>query len=247
MPSSSTGSHAGIFASLGQVDALDVEEAAEHRVGAAGDHRRQQVEPDVDLVDVIGGEPLLVEDRVQEGRLVRDAGGGDRLAAQVGDVCDPGLLGSEISEVSGCGTSAADGGHRQALVAREHHLGLVGDRQVDLAGGHLLDRRRGIGGDLRLDVETGLLEVAALERREEAGVVGVDVEVERDGERLGPAAPRRPPSRRSPSASAASNGRDGDREGACRPEPSNHDRRFLPRSPASRYVAPTTRLVARAG
>ena len=39
--------------------------------------------------------------------------------------------------------------------------------------------------DLGLDVEPGLVEVAAVERRVDPGVVGVDVEVERQGERLG--------------------------------------------------------------
>ena len=92
--------------------------------------------------------------------------------------------GSEISEVSGLRDERADRDHRQALVAGEQHLGLVGDREVGAAGGDLADRRRGVGGDLGLDVEPGLVEVAAVERRVDPGVVGVDVEVERQVERL---------------------------------------------------------------
>ena len=53
-----------------------------------------------------------------------------------------------------------DRDHRQALVAGEQDLGLVGDRQVGAPGRDLADRRRGVGGHLRLDVEAGLLEVA---------------------------------------------------------------------------------------
>ena len=94
-------------AALGEVDALDVEEAAEHRVGAAGDDGRQQAllrrRP---TLTSLAPSPARLEDRLQEGRLVGDPGGGDRLALQVGDVLIPALA-SEISEVSGCGTIAA--------------------------------------------------------------------------------------------------------------------------------------------
>ena len=82
-----------------------------------------------------------------------------------------------------------DGDDVEALVAREHDLGLVGDRQVDLSGRDLLDRCRGIGGHPRRDVKAGILEVAALERRVDPGVIGVDEEVEREVERLADAAP----------------------------------------------------------
>ena len=40
-----------VFAALAQVDALDVAEAAEHRLGAAAEQRRQQAEADVDRLD----------------------------------------------------------------------------------------------------------------------------------------------------------------------------------------------------
>ena len=53
-----------------------------------------------------------------------------------------------------------------------------------LLGGILLDRRRGIRGDLRMDVEAGVAEVAAVDRLVETGVVRIDVKVERDVERL---------------------------------------------------------------
>ena len=43
-----------VFAALAQVDALDVAEAAEHRLGAAADQRRQQAEADVDRLHVGG-------------------------------------------------------------------------------------------------------------------------------------------------------------------------------------------------
>ena len=69
-------------------------------------------------------------------------------------------------------------------VAGEQDLRLVGDREVGAAGGDLLDRRRGVRGHVRLDVEPGVLEVAAVERLVDPDVVGVDVEVEREVERL---------------------------------------------------------------
>ena len=67
---------------------------------------------------------------------------------------------------------------------RQRHLGLVGDRQVRLAGGDQLDRRGGVGGGVDADVEAGFLEVAELLRHVDPGVVGVGVEVERQAERL---------------------------------------------------------------
>ncbi len=78
-----------------------------------------------------------------------------------------------------------DSDHVESLVAGEHHLGLVGDRQIGTAGRDLLDRRRGVGGNVRVDVEAGVGEVAVGERRVDTGVVGVDVEVERQVEGVG--------------------------------------------------------------
>ena len=54
MPELVDRNHARVQAALGQVDALDVQKAAEHRVGVSRQHRRQQVEPDVLPVDVVG-------------------------------------------------------------------------------------------------------------------------------------------------------------------------------------------------
>ena len=67
---------------------------------------------------------------------------------------------------------------------RKQHLGLVGDREVGLAGGDQLDRRRRVGRRADADVEAGFLEVAELLRHVDPGVVGVGVEVERQAERL---------------------------------------------------------------
>ncbi len=92
--------------------------------------------------------------------------------------------GSEIREVSGEADDRGDRDHRQALVVRQQDLGLVRDREVRAAGSHLADRRRGVGWNPGVDGEAGLLEVAALQRGEQPGVVGVDVEVERDVESL---------------------------------------------------------------
>ena len=128
--------------------------------------------------------PSPVEDRVEEDVLVGDARGRDRLALEVGDVLDAGVAerdqrGERLLH------ERADRDHVEPLVAGEHHLGLVGDREVDPARRDLLDRRRRVGGHLGPHVEPRLLEVAALERRVDPGVVGVDVEVEREVEALG--------------------------------------------------------------
>ena len=96
-----------LLAAFAQVDALDVAVAAEHRLGAAADQGREQAEADVDRLDVGGGELGAGEDRLQEGVLVGDAGGGDGLALAgpatplIPDFC------SQIIEVSGRLTSAA--------------------------------------------------------------------------------------------------------------------------------------------
>ena len=95
-----------VFAALAQVDALDVEEAAEHRLGAAAEQRRQQAEADVDGFDVGGGQLDAGEDRLQEGVLVGDAGGGDGLAACRSATPLIPDLPSQIIEVSGRLTSA---------------------------------------------------------------------------------------------------------------------------------------------
>ena len=73
----------------------------------------------------------------------------------------------------------------QALVAGEHHLGLVGDRQVGPPGGDLLDRRRRVGGHAAGRPRARPPRSSrGLERRVDPGVVGVDVEVERQVELL---------------------------------------------------------------
>ena len=128
--------------------------------------------------------PARSSDRVEVGGLVGDPGGRDGLAGEVGRARDP-RLGQRDQRGQRPRDEGGDRDHRQPLVAGEQDLGLVGDRQVGPPGGHLADRRRGVGGDLGLDLEPGLVEVAALERGVDPGVVGVDVEVERQGERLG--------------------------------------------------------------
>ena len=61
------GDDPGVEAALGEIDALDVQEAAEHGVGASCDQRLHQVEADVDLVDRVGIDPGAVEDRSGRG------------------------------------------------------------------------------------------------------------------------------------------------------------------------------------
>ncbi len=92
--------------------------------------------------------------------------------------------GSEISEVSGDPTTAPTASTSRPLLRGEQHLGLVRDRQVRPSGGDLLDRRGGIGGHLRLDVEARLPEEAPVDRGVDPGVVGVHVPVEVERERL---------------------------------------------------------------
>src|SRR4051794_9757890 len=177
------GDHSGVLAALLEIDALDVEESAQHRLGAVVQDRRQQPLLHVDRVDIAGGEVGAVENRLQVGLLVGDAGGGDRLATEVLDVLDARVLQPDHRRER----SRDQGGDRldrQALVLRQEDLGLIGDRQVDAAGGDLLDRGRGIGRRLRLDVEARVAEVPVVDRLEDSGVVGVDVEVERQAERL---------------------------------------------------------------
>ena len=109
---------------LGEVDALDVEKAAEDRVGASREQRRQEVEADVHLGDVAGGEPDLVEDRLEVIGLVGDPRGRHRLALQVADVGDPGL-GERDQRGERAVDERRDGHHRQALLLGEQNLGLV--------------------------------------------------------------------------------------------------------------------------
>ena len=78
----------GLLARELELHALDVAEAAEHRLGATAEHRLQQVEADVDLLDVGGVDAVVLEDRLQVGRLVRDPGGHHAFAGEVGRCLD---------------------------------------------------------------------------------------------------------------------------------------------------------------
>jgi hypothetical protein len=133
------GNHARILPALFEVDSLDVGEAAEDRVGAAGKECWEQVEGNVDLGDVVGGEPDSVEDRVEIVRLVRDSGGRDRLALKVADVRDPGL-GKRDQRRERPIDQGRDGDDRQPLILGEEDLGLKGDREVGATGRNLADR-----------------------------------------------------------------------------------------------------------
>ena len=109
------------------------------------------------------------------------------LPSQVGDPLDPRFLQPDQRGQRAVDESA-DGDHVEALFVGQDDLRLVGDRQVRLAGGDLLDRRRRVGGGLDRDVEAGVREVAELLRHVDPGVVGVRVEVERQRERCRSAA-----------------------------------------------------------
>ena len=145
---------------------------------------------------------IAFEERV----LVRDAGRGDRLAVEIGGGRDAGLRQRDQRGERPL-HEGGDGGHREPLVAREQDLGLVGDREIGPAGGDLLDRRRRIGGNLRLHREAGPLEVAAVEGLVDPGVVRVDVEVQlqRHPAQAAPASSPRSPgcSRRTAAARAS--------------------------------------------
>src|SRR5207253_4133344 len=86
------GSDDGSFAALAQVDALDVAEAAEHRVGGAADEGGKETEADVDRFYILGRQLHPGENRLQEGVLVGDPGGGDGPAFEIGDAFDAGFL-----------------------------------------------------------------------------------------------------------------------------------------------------------
>jgi hypothetical protein len=75
--------HPGVEPAQREVDPLDVPEGAEDRVDLAADQGRQQVEPDVHLVDVRRSEVRGREDRLQIVGLVRDPRRADRLAVEV--------------------------------------------------------------------------------------------------------------------------------------------------------------------
>ena len=110
------------------------------------EHRRQQAEADVHLLDVVEVER---PPRRGSSRGSRAGRGSPRSrsvlpARSAGGSAIP-ASGSEISEVSGRVHQRRDRDHRQPLVAGEQDLGLVGDREVGAPGGDLADRRRGVG------------------------------------------------------------------------------------------------------
>ena len=165
-----------------KVDALDVPEAAQNRVDPPGDQGGEKVEADVDLVRGRGRQARGLQDRLKVVRLVRDSGRPDGLPPQVGAGRDAGLReGDQRGQ-----RLIDDGAHRldvQPLVLGEQDLGLVGDGEVGAPRGHLLDRRGGIGRDLRVYVQALRPEEPAVEPAVDPGMVRVDVPVE--GEREG--------------------------------------------------------------
>ena len=155
-----------------ELDALDVPEHPEHGVDALGQQRRDEVEADVDRLDLVGVGAGGLEDRRQVGVLVGDAGGADLLALQLGRLAD-GLLADGDDRRQRLLHERPDRDDLDALRAGEQQLGLVGDRQVGLAGGQQLQRRRRVRRRARRDVELRRLELAGVDRRVDAGVVGV--------------------------------------------------------------------------
>ena len=160
-----------------ELGALVVPERPEHGVDAAGEQRGREVEADVAHFDRVGVQAGLREDRLQVCRLVVDPRRADRLSLQIRGAPDL-RLGQRDDRGERILHDRRDADDAQAEIARPEHLGLVRDGEVDVAGGDLLDRGRGIWRLADLDVEARLLEVAARLRRVDAGVVGVREVVE---------------------------------------------------------------------
>ena len=173
----------GCSFSQAQLDALVVPEGAQGGVDLLGLHRRDEVEADVDLLDRRRVDAGACEDRLQVGRLVGDARGADGLALQLRRVVDR-VLADRHDRGQRLLHERADGHELQALVAREQQLGLVGDREVDLAGRQQLERRGGIARRLDLDVEPGAAEGAVGLGRVDPRVVGVGEVVEHEPQAL---------------------------------------------------------------
>ena len=139
-----------------ELDALDVPEHAEDGVDALGQQRRDEVEADVDRLDAVGVGAGLLEDRLQVGVLVGDAGGADLLALELRRAADRPAA-ERDDRRQRLLDERADRDELGALRAREQQLGLVGDREVGLARGEQLQRRRRVRRRARLDVELAVL------------------------------------------------------------------------------------------
>ncbi len=109
---------------------------------------------------------------------------GERLVTE-GCLSVPGVSGTCIRahEVVVEGTTL-EGKDVQALLASEHQLRLIADRQIGLACRDLLDRRGWIRRDARHDVQPRILEVTRFKALKEPDVIGVDEEVEGEVEVL---------------------------------------------------------------
>src|SRR5206468_1900355 len=119
---------------------------------------RVQVEADVALLDRVGIDVRVGEDRLEVRRLVVDPRRADALALQVLRVAYVGA-GKRDDRGQRLVDEGADGDHAQALVPRAEQLRLVGDREVNPPGRDVLDRRRRIRRLADLHLEPGLLEV----------------------------------------------------------------------------------------
>ena len=127
-----------------ELDGLVVPVPPERRVDLSRQHRRHQVEADVDFLGRPRAEVGGVQGRRQHRRLVGDPGGARRSCPCRSATLVTWAAGSAMIEVSGRCTSAPIETSAQALVACQQQLGLIGDRHVDLAGGEQLQRFVGL-------------------------------------------------------------------------------------------------------
>ncbi len=121
---------------------------------------------------------------LQEGVLEAADRKADALALEVGDAADRAVV-QHQQGVEGRCDQRSHPRQRQPLGGLDMKLGLVGDGQVRLAGGHQLGRVVGVGRLDHLDLEAGLGEEALLLGHHQGRVVGVEEPVEQQGELFG--------------------------------------------------------------
>ena len=163
---------------------FEIAVGADHRIDLPRQQRGREREVDVDQGHVLHADAVRFEHGAEQRVLEAADREADGAALQVGERRDRAVV-QHQQRVERRRHQGRDAQERQALVHLDVELGLIGDRQIGLAGGHQLRRVVRIRRRDDLQVDPGLFEIALLERDEDRRVVRVHEPVEQKGERLG--------------------------------------------------------------
>ncbi len=172
---------AAFIAFDGQLIELEIAVGADHRIDLAGEEGGREREIDVHQGDVVEGEAVAREHGAEQSVLEAADGKANLAAFQVRHGFDRTVFEYQQG-IQGRRDQSGEAGERQAGGDLHVKLGLIGNRDIGLAGGDQLGRIIGIGRRDHLDLEPVFGEIAHLLGDEERRMVRVDEPVQQQGE-----------------------------------------------------------------